>query len=284
MNIKYKNPGFTLIELSIVLVIIGLLAGGILIGRDLIREAELRSQIRQFQEYELAYRTFQTKYDCLPGDCARAQELFENEINGNGNGLIETNTGQCFDLEPATLPPGSKWNLSIELSGFFTQLGKSGMIGFQSDGSDFIGQGLPGLEINPNASFFVADSSQFICNNNSRQPVVLDDYRSGTHWAWVVACQTGLASGRTYDTEMRWWDSYKCGPFHARDLGSIDTKIDDGKPLSGKVMGFSGDSLVIFGPPWTGRFCGIDVNSDIEPDQYDIRAEENLCQAAYRFD
>ena len=60
--------GFTLIELSIVLVIIGLLAGGVLVGRDLIAAAALRSQITQIEKYNAAANTFRAKYGFLPGD------------------------------------------------------------------------------------------------------------------------------------------------------------------------------------------------------------------------
>ena len=54
--------GFTLIELSIVLVIIGLIVGGVLVGQNLIKAAEIRNQIKQMQEYQIAFNTFRTKY------------------------------------------------------------------------------------------------------------------------------------------------------------------------------------------------------------------------------
>lgn len=60
--------GFTLIELSVVLVIIGLIIGGILVGRVLIKSAEINSLISQKQEYETAVNTFKLKYGYLPGD------------------------------------------------------------------------------------------------------------------------------------------------------------------------------------------------------------------------
>jgi prepilin-type N-terminal cleavage/methylation domain-containing protein len=68
-----SNNGFTLIELSIVLVIIGLLIGGILVGRDLISASEIRSQIKQIEEFKTAANTFRMKYGYLPGDIPPAQ-------------------------------------------------------------------------------------------------------------------------------------------------------------------------------------------------------------------
>lgn len=63
-----NRKGFTLIELSIVLVIIGLLVGGVLVGRDLISAAAVRAQISQIEKYQQAVNTFHGKYSYLPGD------------------------------------------------------------------------------------------------------------------------------------------------------------------------------------------------------------------------
>jgi prepilin-type N-terminal cleavage/methylation domain-containing protein len=60
--------GFTLIELSIVLVIIGLIIGGVLVGQDLIRAAGVRATISQIEQYNTAVNTFMEKYGYLPGD------------------------------------------------------------------------------------------------------------------------------------------------------------------------------------------------------------------------
>ncbi len=67
------NNGFTLIELSIVIVIIGLIAGGILVGRDLISAAGARAQISQIEKYQQAVNTFRGKYGYLPGDIPTAE-------------------------------------------------------------------------------------------------------------------------------------------------------------------------------------------------------------------
>ena len=64
----HPRSGFTLVELSIVLVIIGLIAGGVLVGRDLIEAAAIRQQITQVERFKTAVQTFRTKYNGLPGD------------------------------------------------------------------------------------------------------------------------------------------------------------------------------------------------------------------------
>lgn len=67
MTTSHKS-GFTLIELSIVLVIIGLLVGGVLVGKDLIKSSEIRSQVSQIVQLNTAVNTFKLKYGGLPGD------------------------------------------------------------------------------------------------------------------------------------------------------------------------------------------------------------------------
>jgi len=68
-----KRHGFTLVELSIVLVIVGLIAGGVLVGRDLIKAAEIRGTISQLESYNTATMIFKDKYKNLPGDITSAQ-------------------------------------------------------------------------------------------------------------------------------------------------------------------------------------------------------------------
>lgn len=68
MGIYKRTSGFTLIELSIVLVIIGLVIGGILVGQDLIKAAELRATISQKEKFDSAVNTFRNKFGGKPGD------------------------------------------------------------------------------------------------------------------------------------------------------------------------------------------------------------------------
>ena len=70
-----QQRGFTLIELSIVIVIIGLIAGGILVGKDMIRAAEIRAIATELQHYRAAVKTFEATYDALPGDMTNATEF-----------------------------------------------------------------------------------------------------------------------------------------------------------------------------------------------------------------
>jgi prepilin-type N-terminal cleavage/methylation domain-containing protein len=72
---RQRAAGFTLIELSIVLVIIGLIVGGVLVGQDLIKYAQIRATITQIEKLNTAVNTFQLKYNALPGDIPNAGQL-----------------------------------------------------------------------------------------------------------------------------------------------------------------------------------------------------------------
>jgi len=82
-----KRNGFTLVEISIVLVIIGFIAGGILVGRTMIETAESRSVMSQMEKVQTAVTTFKIKYNCIPGDCSSASALSLG-TSGNGDGFI----------------------------------------------------------------------------------------------------------------------------------------------------------------------------------------------------
>ena len=85
------SKGFTLIELSIVLVIIGLIVGGVLVGQDLIKAAEMRSVVSDIEQFKTAANTYRLKYNAIPGDHSSAETFFgaANTNNGNGNKIIE---------------------------------------------------------------------------------------------------------------------------------------------------------------------------------------------------
>lgn len=86
-----RQKGFTLIEVVIILVIMGLLMGGMVKGTELISNARVHSLISQQESIKAAYLGFRDRYQALPGDYSRASVYIGGvvpEANGNGNGLI----------------------------------------------------------------------------------------------------------------------------------------------------------------------------------------------------
>lgn len=73
---RLMRAAFTLLELSIVLVIIGLIVGGITAGKEMIRNAELSSVIHDVERYRAAIYAFRYKYGDLPGDLANASSFW----------------------------------------------------------------------------------------------------------------------------------------------------------------------------------------------------------------
>jgi prepilin-type N-terminal cleavage/methylation domain len=87
---RRQAQGFTLIEIAIVLVIIGLLLGGVLKGQELITGARVRNLISQQDGIKAAYFGFLDRYRALPGDYPQAaQNITGATAFGNGNGQIE---------------------------------------------------------------------------------------------------------------------------------------------------------------------------------------------------
>lgn len=80
------NRGFSLVELSIVLVILGLLTGGILAGQSLIRASELRSVSVDYQRFSAAINSFRDKYFAIPGDMTNATKFWNAADGGDGIG------------------------------------------------------------------------------------------------------------------------------------------------------------------------------------------------------
>ena len=85
--------GFTLVELAIVLVIIGLLVGGILVAQSMMQTARIQAQIKQFELYDIAIINFRQKYNQLPGDCSICNHSRYARPEGNNNGLLEDGSG-----------------------------------------------------------------------------------------------------------------------------------------------------------------------------------------------
>lgn len=101
-SFKNQQSGFTLVEIAIVLVIIGLLLGGILKGQELINSAKVKNLANDFKTVPLYIYGYQDRFKALPGDDAGAYGTSNNghlptstspapsaSDNGNGNGVID---------------------------------------------------------------------------------------------------------------------------------------------------------------------------------------------------
>lgn len=216
MNLKTK--GFTLLELSIVLVIIGLIVGGVLVGRDMIHAAQLRRVGTDMDKYITAINTFRLKYNCTAGDCPNATDFFSGTRNGNGDGVIRFRGGSVLG-----------WSEGVDI---WNQLGEAGLTGHYSlagaIGNDPL---IPGVNA-PTSS--MGENSFFVIKDPMPHPipgVSIFDW-SAQYMASTRPTDTSWLMLITNDPTDSRYDSPALTSFDAK---SIDTKIDDGFPMKGKI-------------------------------------------------
>jgi prepilin-type N-terminal cleavage/methylation domain-containing protein len=111
---KKATQGFTLVEIAIVLVIIGLLLGGILKGQEMITQAKIKNVIADVTGVSAAMYGYQDRYKALPGD-DKSADRWTGANKGNGDGIIV-----------------GKWTESAkESTEFWDHLGRAGFISSQ---------------------------------------------------------------------------------------------------------------------------------------------------------
>ena len=137
---KSMQKGFTLVEIAIVLVIIGLLLGGILKGQEMITQAKIKNVMADFSGISAAYHGYQDRYRRLPGDdnqaagaAGRWTDLVAATDNGDGDGVVEGTYNGAGDIESRNF-----W-LHLRRAGFVAGTGKdqpfnalTGMLGVQT--------------------------------------------------------------------------------------------------------------------------------------------------------
>lgn len=211
------RAGFTLLELSIVLVIIGLIVGGVLAGRDLIDAANLRATVSQLEKYNTAVNTFKLKYNALPGDIhpTKAAQFGFFQITGN--------CGSECSYENGFIGEGGDPDRVQEYFVFWRHLSEAKLIsetmnsallrarnGGHPSSPDGWQEGvLPAVKFSPENYFRVYRGFRYLSNGS--------DYIMSSH---------DYATAETRITPMQAY--------------SLDAKIDDGKPNTGTVVEFKG--------------------------------------------
>jgi prepilin-type N-terminal cleavage/methylation domain-containing protein len=231
--LKKLQQGFTLIELSIVLVIIGLIVGGVLVGQDLIRAAYVRAQISQIEKFNTAVNTFYGKYQALPGDMnAQVATLYgfsargPNFGEGDGSGLIEgssifqntnANCGGCIGAgEPVAF-----WSDLTYANGMNINL---------VEGSFTLGEGdFPG-------PFLPSPSDSWGCSGCSIGSMFPLAKIGGGNYIYAYSMNSSNYYGLGRISEVIYWQAWGSVGLPVRQAYDIDRKLDDGFPQSGRVI------------------------------------------------
>lgn len=213
-----QRHGFTLVELSIVLVILGLLVGGILAGQSLIRASELRSVLTQADQYRTATMAFKDKYFAIPGDFANATTIW---------GRVGGGTGQCnspgtdIDLGLPTCNGDGNGRLDVdwEWTRYWEHLATAGLIegiysGAQPGGSIMVpGTNVPRGRIS-NTGWTAVE-----------RDIILTTNFFTTSYGNSLQVGTANPSGSTYYPFLTPTEAW-----------NLDTKGDDSKPARGKII------------------------------------------------
>jgi len=144
---KPMQRGFTLVEIAIVLVIIGLLLGGILKGQEMITQAKIKNIVADFSGVSAAYYGYQDRYRAIPGDDPNAATRWSGASAGGGNGQV---AGK-YNSQTATDESRLWWD-HLRRSGFVSGSGQqqplnsmAGMLGVQTGMGTAAGTALGGF-------------------------------------------------------------------------------------------------------------------------------------------
>jgi type II secretory pathway pseudopilin PulG len=217
----YRNQqvfGFTLVELAIVMIVIGVLIGGVLKGREMILASQVTATTAQIQSYKTAIRTFEDMYGALPGDMINAGQRLPGCAatpgcaSGNGNGRIGAGT---TSYEFGAPPPA-------ESMAFFIHLKLSDLIGgLTGVAGDEWGGAFPPARI---GGGFIAGTSE-----SGALPLMVTTASSPPGEFGLVLMQSGSFDGNATPA------------LTPNQAIRIDRKIDDGVDATGIVRAFGAD-------------------------------------------
>lgn len=263
--IAAMRHGFSLVELSIVLVILGLLTGGILAGQSLIRAAEIRAVSTDLQKYATAHYSFRDKYFAIPGDMNNAVRFWGAADGSTGEtaACLTTNSQTLSDTKRTCNGDGNgridPTATSHETYRYWQHLANAGLIeGSYTGIANAVGGGEPGFNV-PLSK--------------------LQRLSIGSGW-WPAGDPSGMYdSSNTYIFAGYYGNIYTIqgprdtsfAPPQARilrpeEIWNIDTKMDDSKPHTGKLRARKG--------------FGCTINDTTTP-EYALNVTDMVCNGVF---
>lgn len=209
------SQGFTLIELSIVLVIIGLLVGGVMTGQSLVRQAKFRAMLKEQDDVQQAMNIFRMQYNALPGDFNNAfaywgQKCADDAERCNGNGDRKIT---IEGVDPQAMEGYRFWQ-HLNLAGMYP-----GAFSGEGDGTGATaGTGTIGVNIPASKLKGVGMTAGY--ESAARH------YTTATTHVGNLLIFGGMVQGDIADKPQ----------FSAADAYHVDAKTDDGNPLAGHAL------------------------------------------------
>lgn len=206
-----RKEAFTLVEMSLVIAVIGLLVGAIVAGQTMVHQAELRDVYARAHKFMVAGQTFQDKYGAIPGDYSNANANWSSAQSGNGDGVI-TMTGSA--------------NTAAENFQFWKHLALAGLIEGSYSGASGPNGGRDGRPGTNEPKGRIANSGYGIENEG-----VISG--GGNTWFWDSNLTLEMTFGTMVPTGNEPSDGVALTPEEAY---AIDSKYDDGRPGYGSII------------------------------------------------
>jgi prepilin-type N-terminal cleavage/methylation domain-containing protein len=240
---KHSQRGFSLMEIAVVLVVIALLAAAIVIGRDMVDNAETASLSADLQKYRTVTNQFAEKYEYLPGDLPTATTSFAGAgvVNGNSDGRVG---------EWLAYPGGT----ATEPVQFWKHLSEADLIeGSYTGVLDGAGRVTPGVNIPVTKIEAVSVTAIFV----NPRPAGDIDYFPGNYGNTLIVGKRDGFAGFATD-----WAGLT-----AAQAFMIDSKIDDGKPAHGNIVARRS--------AWAGGSCVSSTTASLA--EYRVNDPDILC-------
>lgn len=256
------QKGFSLVEISVVLVILALLIGSALAGKNLIQSAELRATVSEAEMYRNAAITFEEKYHSMPGDYANATDIWGGPVadcmltvsnsketcNGDGDGRVD------YDAEFPNV------YLDTPYEGFraWQHLANAELISGKFTGA--------ATQMTGGFPYYTAGVN--IPESAYEKGVGWSLHYLLDSWSWTQRSGHYLILARPMNGNGRWHNP----ALSPQDLYYIDKKFDDALPYSGRINDI-GD---VYTPDCT-------TSEDPVTAQYDLQNRDTVCLMLYSF-